>query len=55
MNNFIFRVTDILVAPIMLNDVKEFLREKKIDYVILISDLQVFNNSLQKSSIMESY
>ena len=25
----------------MLNDVKEFLRNKKIDYTILISDLQV--------------
>lgn len=31
-----------MVSPIMLNDVKEFLRQKKIDYLILISDLQVF-------------
>ncbi|XP_014230662.1 carboxypeptidase A2-like [Trichogramma pretiosum] len=34
------KVTDMVVSPIILNDVKSFLREKKIAYTILISDLQ---------------
>ena len=35
------RITDIVVSPEVLRDVKEYFNEKNIDYKILIADLQV--------------
>jgi len=30
-----------IVAPDLINDVKDYLRDKKIDFKVLISDIQV--------------
>ncbi|XP_024867115.1 uncharacterized protein LOC112451619 [Temnothorax curvispinosus] len=34
------RTADMIVAPDLVNDVKEYLRDKKIDFKVLISDIQ---------------
>jgi len=34
-----------IVAPDLVNDVKDYLRDKKIDFKILISDIQVNINT----------
>ncbi|XP_001602586.2 carboxypeptidase A2-like [Nasonia vitripennis] len=34
------KATDLVVSPVILKDVKEFLQEKKIEYTILVNDLQ---------------
>ncbi|XP_058794270.1 carboxypeptidase A2-like [Phymastichus coffea] len=39
------RVTDIVISPAMQNDVKVFLRQKKIDFILLTNDLQKFIKS----------
>lgn len=35
------RTSDMIVAPDLVNDVKDYLRDKKIDFKVLISDIQV--------------
>lgn len=37
----ICRTSDMIVAPDLVNDVKDYLRDKKIDFKVLISDIQV--------------
>ncbi|KAG5343280.1 CBPB Carboxypeptidase, partial [Acromyrmex heyeri] len=35
-----YRTSDMIVAPDLVNDVKDYLRDKKIDFKVLISDIQ---------------
>lgn len=41
---FDFRNTDVLVSPSLVNDVIEYFEEKKMDYTVMIPDLQVYKH-----------
>lgn len=38
------RTTDIIVAPDLVADVKDYLRDKEINFKVLVSDIQVKTN-----------